>query len=81
VTSKQEQQVDKKERNDHHHFWNDELRSLGIEPKRHNELNDDDDELEHLVDIIKLSMYQDYKTAYSMNGDNHKEEAESTITV
>ena len=77
MTSK-EQQGDKKEREDHH-LWNDELRSLGIEPKRHNELNDDDDELEHLVDIIKLSMYQDYKTAYSMNGDNHKEEAESTI--
>jgi hypothetical protein len=79
VTSKEQQQVDKKERKDHHHLWN-ELRSLGIEPKRHNELNDYD-ELENLADIIKLSMYQDYKTAYSVNGDNHKEEAESTITV
>ena len=80
MTSSKEQQGDKKEREDHHHLWNDELRSLGIEPKRHNELNDND-ELENLADIIKLSMYQDYKTAYSMNGDNHKEEAESTITV
>jgi hypothetical protein len=80
VTSKQEQQVDKKERKDHHHLWNDELRSLGIEPKRHNELNDDE-ELEQLADIIKLSMYQDYKMAYSMNGDKHEEEAQSTINV
>ena len=78
MTSK-EQQVDNKEKKDHHHLWI-ELRSLGIEPKRHNELNDND-ELENLADIIKLSMYQDYKTAYSMNGDNHKEEAQSTITV
>jgi hypothetical protein len=78
VTSKEQQQVDKKERKDHH-LW-DELRSLGIEPKRHNELNDDN-ELENLADILKLSMYQDYKTAYSMNGDNHKEEAESTIKL
>jgi hypothetical protein len=78
MTSKQQQQVDKKEKK-YYHLWN-ELRSLGIEPKRHNELNDDD-ELENLADIIKLSMYQDYKTAYSMNGDNHKEEAESTIKL
>ena len=78
MTSKEQQQVDKKERKDHH-LWN-ELRSLGIEPKRPNELNDDD-ELENLADILKLSMYQDYKTAYSMNGDNHKEEAESTIKL
>ena len=81
MTSKEQQQVDKKERKDHHHLWNDdELRSLGIEPKRHNELNDDD-ELENLADIIKLSMYQDYKTAYSKQSTEHKEEAESTINV
>jgi hypothetical protein len=61
-------------------LWN-ELKSLGIEPKRHTELNDDDDELECLADIIKLSMYQDYKMAYSMNGDKHEDEAQSTINV
>ena len=61
-------------------YWWNELKSLGIEPKRHNELNDDE-ELEQLADIIKLSMYQDYKTAYSMNGDKHEEEAQSTINV
>jgi hypothetical protein len=79
VTSKEQQQVDKKERKDHH-LWDDELRSLGIESKRHNELNDDN-ELENLADIIKLSMYQVYKAAYSINGDNYKEEAESTIKL
>jgi len=61
-------------------YWWNELKSLGIEPKRHTELNDDD-ELEYLTDIIKLSMYQDYKTAYSANGDKHEEEAQSTINV
>jgi hypothetical protein len=41
----------------------------------------DDEELEQLADIIKLSMYQDYKTTYSMNGGKHEEEAQTTITV
>ena len=77
MTSK-EQQGDKKEREDHHHLWNDELRSLGIEPKRHNELNDND-ELENLADIIKLSMYRAYKTAYSMNGEKQEEEVQLAI--
>ena len=52
-----------KEKVDKMDYWWNELKSLGIEPKRHNELNDDE-ELENLADIIKLSMYQDYKTAY-----------------
>ena len=43
---------------------NDDLRSLGIEPKQENELNDER-ELEALVDNIKLTYYQDYKTAYA----------------
>ena len=59
-------------------MWN-ELRSLGIEPKRNTELNDDEEELQQLADIIKLSMYQDYKMAFSMNGEKHEEEAQSTI--
>ena len=75
MTSSKEQVVDKKKG----YLWN-ELKSLGIEPKRHTELNDDD-ELECLADIIKLSMYQDYKMAYSMNGDKHEDEAQSTINV
>ena len=76
MTSSKERVAVYKKKDD---LWN-ELKSLGIEPKRHNELNDDE-ELEQLADIIKLSMYQDYKMAYSMNGDKHEEEAQSTINV
>jgi hypothetical protein len=55
-------------------YWQSELGSLGIEPKRKKELNDDKEELENLADIIKQSMFQDYKVAYS-------EEGISTITT
>jgi hypothetical protein len=41
-----------------------ELKSLGIQPKRKNELNDNG-ELEALVTAIKEVYFQDYKTAYS----------------
>ena len=61
-------------------YWQNELDSLGIEPKRKTELNDKE-ELENLADIIKQAMFQDYKVAYSEEGDTHKEEAQSTITV
>jgi hypothetical protein len=61
-------------------YWLNELGSLGIEPKRRTELNDEE-ELENLAEIIKQAMFQDYKVAYSEVGDTHKEEAQSTITV
>jgi hypothetical protein len=62
-------------------YWQNELQSLGIlEPKQKTELNDEE-ELEMLADIIKQAMYQDYKVAYSEEGDMYKEEAESTVTV
>ena len=61
-------------------YWQNELDSLGIDPKQKEELNDDE-ELENLADIIKQAMFQDYKIAYSEKGDIHKEEAESTVTV
>jgi hypothetical protein len=57
---------------EHHHpssppykkeYWQNELKSLGIEPKQQNELNDRA-ELEALTEIIKQVYYQDYKTAY-----------------
>ena len=44
-------------------FWENELKSLGIEPKRENEFNDKV-ELEALTEIIKQVYYQAYKTAY-----------------
>jgi hypothetical protein len=63
-------------------YWQNELDSLGIEPKQKTELNDNkEEELENLADIIKQAMFQDYKVAYSEKGDAHKEEAQSTITV
>jgi hypothetical protein len=65
-------------------YWQNELDSLGIEPKQKKESNDDDDddeELENLADIIKQAMFQDYKVAYSEKGREHKEEAQSTVTV
>ncbi|HYP43324.1 MAG TPA: hypothetical protein VEQ18_04820 [Candidatus Nitrosocosmicus sp.] len=52
-----------KEHPDRKDFWENELKSLGIEPKRENELNDRA-ELEALAEIIKQVYYQDYKTAY-----------------
>ncbi len=62
-------------------YWQNELYSLGIiEPKQKKELNDKE-ELENLADIIKQAMFQDYKIAYSEEGDAHKEEAQSTLTV
>jgi hypothetical protein len=70
-----EQQLQAKNR-----YWQNELDSLGIEPKRKTELNDEE-ELEKLADIIKQAMFQDYKVAYSEKGDDHKEEAQSTVTV
>lgn len=63
-------------------YWKNELCSLGVvEPIRSKELNDDKEELEYLADSIKQAMFEDYKLAYSEKGDEHREEAESTLTV
>jgi hypothetical protein len=51
-------------------FWKNELKSLGIEPKRENELNDKA-ELEALAEIIKQVYYQEYKTAYGDSSKNN----------
>jgi hypothetical protein len=45
-----------------------ELKSLGVEPRRTNELNDNA-ELEALIDNLKQTFYQDYKTAYTTDLD------------
>ena len=64
----------KKERPDNKEYWQNELKSLGIEPRRQNELNDKE-ELQALAEIIKEVYYQDYKTAYSSNqSEDNKEE-------
>jgi hypothetical protein len=54
----------KKEHPHKKEYWQNELESLGIEPKRPNDLNDKT-ELEALAETIKQVYYQDYKTAYS----------------
>ena len=83
LSKKEEQEQRQQAKNG---YWQNELDSLGIEPKqKKNELNDnnnkEEEELENLADIIKQAMFQDYKVAYSEEGDAHKEEAESTVTV
>jgi hypothetical protein len=68
-------------------YWRNELYSLGVlEPKpkkkkEEEEVKDNKAELENLADIIKQSMFEDYRLAYSEEGDTHKEEAQSTVTV
>lgn len=59
----------KKERPDKKEYWQNELKSLGIEPRRQNELNDKE-ELQALAEIIKEIYFQDYKAAYSSNSNN-----------
>jgi hypothetical protein len=64
----------KKERPDKKDYWENELKSLGIEPLRPNDLNDKS-ELEALAEIIKQVYYQDYKTAYSESSSNNNSHA------
>ncbi|MDQ4101675.1 MAG: hypothetical protein M3115_05765 [Thermoproteota archaeon] len=61
-------------------YWQNELHSLGIESKQSREI-EDKEELENLSDNIKQAMFQDYKLAYSHEGDLYKEESESTLTA
>ncbi len=44
-------------------YWFNELDSLGIHPKRKNELNDSK-EMEDLVENMKQAMLQEYRSAY-----------------
>jgi hypothetical protein len=60
----EEHPSDKKE------YWQNELKSLGIESKRQNDLNDKA-ELQALAEIIKAVYYQDYKTAYGNSSSNN----------
>jgi DNA repair ATPase RecN len=78
ISNKEQEQQQQQAKNG---YWQNELDSLGIEPKQKNELNHNKEELENLADIIKQAMFQDYKLAYSEEGDAHKQEAQSTVTV
>jgi len=59
---------------DTENYWQNELRSLGIESKRKNQLNNKE-ELQALADSIKQAYYQDYKTAY---GEEHDEKVKAS---
>ena len=61
-------------------YWQNELSSLEVNPKRNSELNDPN-ELQNLADAIKLSICEGYKTANREENDMHREEAESTISA
>jgi hypothetical protein len=66
----------KKERPDKKEYWQNELKSLGIEPRRQNELNDKE-ELQALAEIIKEVYFQDYKAAYSSNSNGNNNNSSS----
>lgn len=61
-------------------YWQNELKSLGIEPNRQNELNDKE-ELQALAEIIKEVYFQDYKTAYSGDINENNINRVNNITV
>lgn len=69
----------KKERPDKKEYWQNELKSLGIEPRRQNELNDKE-ELQALAEIIKEVYFQDYKAAYSSNSNSNNNNSTSSPT-
>jgi len=56
-----------------------ELRSLGIDPKRMSDLNDTN-ELLGLAEILKQSLIEEFKLAYSNQGHKFQEEAKATTT-
>ena len=66
----------KKERPDKKEYWQNELKSLGIEPRRQNDLNDKE-ELQALAEIIKEVYFQDYKAAYSSNSNGNNNSSSS----
>lgn len=57
-----------------------ELRSLAVEVRIRNDLNDKK-ELEDFADMIKQCIYQDYKIAYGRKGDSHEQEAKATLDM
>jgi hypothetical protein len=81
ISKKEEEKEREQKQQANKGYWQNELDSLGIEPKQKKKEIKDDEELENLADIIKRAMFQDYKIAYSEKGNSHKEEAQSTVTV
>jgi hypothetical protein len=62
-------QIAAEEQEDRNGYWENELSSLGIAPKRKNELNTKD-ELQALTDNLKQVYYQNFKLAYNEEGSD-----------
>lgn len=62
----------KKEHSDKKEYWQNELKSLGIEEPDHlqNKPNEKEEELQALAESIKSVYYQAYKTAYKSSNSN-----------
>jgi hypothetical protein len=58
-----------------------ELHSLGIDVKIKKAKQTDKEELEELIDNLKQSMIQDYRTAYSNSGTRCEDEAKATVSL
>jgi hypothetical protein len=83
-TISKKEKEEKQQQQGKNSYWENELHSLGIvDPKRKKKEPNDNkaEELKDLADNIKQAMFEDYKLAYSEDGDAHKEEAESTLTI
>jgi hypothetical protein len=80
ISKKEEEKEREEQQQANKGYWQNELDSLGIEANQTKEHNNED-ELENLANIIKQAMFQDYKVAYSKEGEAHEEEAQSTVTV
>jgi hypothetical protein len=80
ILSKKKEEERERQRQAKNGYWQNELYSLGIEPKEKKVHNNTIEELENLADIIKQAMFQDYQLAYSEKSDAHIEEAQSTVT-
>jgi hypothetical protein len=78
LKNKEEEQALKKENlSDKKDYWQNELKSLGIEPDHlKNQPKVEEEELRALAESIKSVYYQAYKTAYSgssySNGNNNR---------
>jgi hypothetical protein len=61
--------VASEELEDRNGYWENELSSLGVKPKRKNELNTKE-ELQALTDNLKQVYYQNFKLAYNEKGSD-----------
>ncbi len=61
LSKKEAEEQQQQQRQAKNGYWQNELDSLGIEPKQKNELNENKEELENLADIIKQANRQCFR--------------------